>query len=94
MADKINGKNIEKVSEINKCSTSKCFIDNKLNNKDTLACRKCKRAVHYACSGLPAYQIQLCLTFKARSFQCQNCVEILPEIQEKSRMAVKTESKS
>ena len=90
MADKIKSDNSKNESENNDCNPSKCSIDEKSNNKDTLVCRKCKRAVHYACSGLPAYQIQLCLTFKARCFQCQNCVRILPEIQEKVEKGIKT----
>ena len=89
MANKIKGDNNENQSENNDCNASKCSIDEKSNNKDTLVCRKCKRAVHYACSGLPAYQIQLCLTFKARCFQCQNCVKILPEIKEKVEKGIK-----
>ena len=83
MAEKIIGENSENRMENNECSASKCITDDNLNSKDTLTCRKCKRVVHYGCSGLPAYQIQLCLTFKTRCFQCQNCVNILPEIQEK-----------
>ena len=61
---------------IAECSPSKCIIKENSTENDLLCCRKCKRQVHYCCSELPDYQIQLCLTFKARSFQCRNCVNI------------------
>ena len=57
-------------------SPSKCVIKENSTENDLLCCRKCKRQVHYCCSDLPDYQIQLCLMFKARSFQCRNCVSI------------------
>ena len=50
------------------------------SNKDILRCRKCQRYVHYVCSDLPDYQIQLCLLYKARSFQCRNCVQLSSEL--------------
>ena len=83
MAEKIKLNINESFQEIKECSISRCFIDEKTSKKDTLKCRKCQRLVHYACTRLLAYQIQLCLTYKTRSFQCQNCVKILPEILEK-----------
>ena len=83
MEDLIKIKNDKHTAVIYQCSISKCFIDDKTSKRDTLTCRKCKHSVHYICSGLPAYQTQLCLTFKARSFQCQNCVEVLQEISDK-----------
>ena len=36
----------------------------------------------YGCSQLPAYQIQLCLSFKARSYQCQNCIKVSQNVQD------------
>ena len=67
-------------SNIGSCTQSKCILDESLNKKDILRCRKCQRFVHYVCSDLPDYQIQLCLLYKARSFQCRNCVQLSSEL--------------
>ena len=65
---------------INKCSPSNSFFDQDSDSKDFLMCKRCQRTVHYVCSELPAYQITLCLTFNPRSFMCQNCVNVHPEV--------------
>ena len=61
-------------------SIPRCIFINKGSKNITLQCRKCHRYVHYSCSRLPAYQIQLCLSFKERSYQCPNCIKVSPEI--------------
>ena len=94
MEDLIKVKNLCRNLSIYQCSSSKCIIDDKTSKKNILICKKCKQSVHYVCSQLPAYQIQLCLTFKARSFQCQNCVEVLPEISEKIEKGGKPKTKT
>lgn len=66
-------------SKARKCSQFNCIEDSESN--DMLKCRKCERLVHYSCSELPLYQIQVCLTYKSRSFQCRNCVHISPMLQ-------------
>ena len=65
------------------CTKEKCIVNVKDKNRGLLVCRKCTREVHYICSELPPYQIQLCLTSKSRSFQCQNCVKVPEEIKQK-----------
>ena len=65
------------------CTKEKCNINLKETSHGILICRKCKREVHYICSELPPYQIQLCLTSKSRSFQCQNCVKVPEELRKK-----------
>ena len=68
---------IAKISKnTDKCSLQKCVFSNEGDKDETLQCRKCHRFVHYGCSQLSAYQIQLCLSFKARSYQCQNCIKV------------------
>lgn len=56
------------------------MIDNTETRKDVLECRKCQRLVHFACSELPLYQIQVCFAFKLRSYQCRNCIQITQEL--------------
>ena len=68
------------------CTLSKCIINEEMTSKDTLTCRKCHRDVHYNCSQLPVYQIQVCLMFKTRSFQCQNCVQISQKLIERVKL--------
>ena len=65
------------------CSSSRCFIAEDSTENDVLQCRKCKRLVHYVCSDLPDYQIQICLNFKSRSFQCRNCVQISANLRDR-----------
>ena len=65
------------------CSSSRCFISEDSTENDVLQCRKCKRLVHYVCSDLPDYQIQICLNFKTRSFQCRNCVQISENLKDR-----------
>ena len=46
------------------------------NDKYKLKCAKYKRLVHYRCTSLPTYQLQLFLTKGDRKFICCKCVEI------------------
>ena len=70
----------ENPSKNHECSIPKCIFINESSKNIALQCRKCHRYVHYRCSRLPAYQIQLCLSFKERSYQCPNCIKVSPEI--------------
>jgi len=83
MEEKIDENDQELPLENEVCTPTKCIIREETIPKDTLTCRKCHRDVHYNCSQLPIYQIQICLTFKSRSFQCQSCVKISPELMER-----------
>ena len=71
------------------CTVEKCFTDDQTKENDMLQCRKCQRYVHYACSELPLYQIQICLQYKTRSFQCVKCVTISPKLLERAKTNVK-----
>ena len=46
------------------------------NDKYKLECAKCKRLVHYGCTSLPHYQLQLFLTKGYQKFICCKCIEI------------------
>ena len=84
--------NIENSPKYRSCTTEKCFIDAKTKKNDTLQCRKCERYVHYVCSELPLYQIQICLQYKTRSFQCVKCVFISPKLLERVKNEDEEES--
>ena len=58
---------------VSKCTPTTCKYD---NNKYKLECAECKRLVHYGCTSLPTYQLQLFLTKGHRKFICCKCVEI------------------
>ena len=63
-------------SDINKmtvCTSSTCITD---EDRYKVECGECKRFVHYRCTQLPLYQIQLFLTKGYRIFVCVNCVDI------------------
>ena len=57
------------------CSNTRCVSD---EENDYLTCKECKRRVHYRCSKLPAYQIQVIKSKRNYAYYCPNCV-ILPE---------------
>lgn len=61
------------------CNSKECVDD---QDKDSLTCAKCKRSIHYRCTMLPAYQIQMFVNLKSHRFRCQNCVDVSPEILE------------
>ena len=78
-------KNIEIQPKYGSCTPDTCFFSDIIKDNDVLQCKKCDRFVHYACSELPTYQIQICLQYRQRSFQCANCVEITPILLEKMK---------
>ena len=55
------------------CTDVVCAQD---QDENSLKCVKCERFVHYRCTNLPAYQIQIIIKKRNYSFQCQNCVEV------------------
>ena len=59
------------------CTTVSCVNDEDPNK---LICTKCKRYVHYKCSRIPAYVIQMFLEKKYRHFACINCMDVSKEI--------------
>ena len=76
------------------CTLSKCTDD---QDTDVLKCYKCLRQVHYRCTSLPAYQIQVFIKKRTNKFECQNCVEVdskllvLVPIKERHHPSLKTE---
>ena len=51
-------------------------------DKKAVLCSKCRRSVHYCCTKLPAYQIQVILTKRTYGYYCQNCVAVPQELLE------------
>ena len=76
MAESIKTKINKKPPKFHECSPQRCVFNKEISKDVALQCRKCHRFVHYRCSQLPAYQIQLCLSFKERRFQCPNCIKV------------------
>ena len=76
-------KNIEIQQNNGFCTPDNCFMNEVVKDNDVLQCRRCERFVHYACTELPAYQIQLCLQYKSRRFECAKCVTVTPILLEK-----------
>ena len=83
MAKTAETKNTETEQKYGPCTPNKCFSNEIIKDNDVLQCRKCERKVHYACTELPAYQIQLCLQYRSRSFQCAQCVAVTPILLER-----------
>ena len=48
------------------CNSKECVDD---QDKDSLTCAKCKRSIHYRCTMLPAYQIQMFVNLKPKITQ-------------------------
>jgi len=82
-------KSTENAQKYGSCTTDKCFTNEIIKDNDMLQCRKCQRFVHYACSELPAYQIQLCLQYKSRRYECAKCVTVTPILLEKIKTSKK-----
>ena len=59
-------------NETSLCTSSTCVQDE--NDQYKVECAECKRLVHYRCTELPPYQVQLFLTKGYRKFICVNCV--------------------
>ena len=79
----------KKSPKLHECSPQRCFFKDE-NSKDVaLQCRKCHSAVHYKCSRLPSYQIQLCLSFKERRYQCPNCTKVSQQVLEELELSRK-----
>ena len=87
MAELIKTKINKKSPKFHKCSPQRCFFKDESSKDVTLQCRKCHRAVHYKCSRLPSYQIQLCLSFKERRYQCPNCIKVSQQVLEELKVS-------
>ena len=59
------------------CNYAHCNLEGR---KDTLNFSKCKCHIHYICSNLPAYQVDLFLNAKNyRYYICKSCCGVLPD---------------
>ena len=56
------------------CTFNECVRE---KNKFMLECKKCKRLTHYACTGLPDYQISLFMQPRYSLYICENCVGVI-----------------
>ena len=65
--------------DITTCKQSLCVED---DDKFKLECAECHRLVHYKCTILPTYQLQLFLTKGYRKYNCVNCVQIPKYLEE------------
>ena len=70
----------EAAAQPNSCTPSSCIDDEDL---DRLECRKCKRSVHYECTQLPLYQLQIFVTSYNDHYTCSNCVRITKNLRNK-----------
>ena len=63
-----------------KCTKSQCLDDGDTNK---LECSLCKRSVHYACTGLPVYQIHHFVHTKSyRKFVCELCTQVADHLKQ------------
>ena len=63
------------------CTTTKCTSR---EDEDRLQCRKCKRYVHYECTQLPLYQLQIFVNTYNDQYTCPNCVRITRSLTNKA----------
>ena len=61
-------------ASVSQCTPTNCKY--KCDKYIKLECAECKRLVHYGCTSLPTYQLQLFLTKRYRKFICCKCLEI------------------
>ena len=76
----------ESVDEEDQFSETMC---KDVNDSLRIKCTDCKRSLHYACTGLPAYQLQFFIKKSKRKYTCINCSpeakELTLKIHEQSR---------
>ena len=87
MAELLKTKINKKSPKFHECSPQRCIFKDESSRDVALQCRKCHRAVHYRCSKLPAYQIQLCLSFKEQRYQCPNCIRVSQQVLEELELS-------
>ena len=61
------------------CTPNACTQD---DDQYKMECAECHRLLHYKCTQLPKFQVQLFLTKGYRKFICVNCVEIPEYLEE------------
>ena len=60
----------EDESDNNRCTEHNCIKD---DDKMRIQCHKCQQMLHYACTGLPPYQLNLFINKGYRKYQCITC---------------------
>ena len=79
--DKIHQKEpFEDANQHQTCSLTSCADD---DDQNRLECRKCHRLVHYECTQLPLYQLQIYVNTYNEQYQCHNCVRITKTLRSK-----------
>ena len=68
--------------EIKQCTSTACIKDEEFYI-NTIQCKKCEKYIHYACTKIPAYQLQSILNkpAKSRNWHCINCVVVSEELE-------------
>lgn len=79
--NKINqNQRIEAAKLTETCTLAGCVDD---EDQNRLKCRKCGRLVHYECTQLPLYQLQIFVTSYNDQYLCHNCVRITRSLRSK-----------
>ena len=71
---------IESELEENHCSETQCKDD---SDSLRIKCTGCKRSLHYACTGIPAYQLQFFIKKGKRKYTCVSCSPGAKELSQK-----------
>ncbi len=64
---------IEAANTAETCTLVRCIDD---EDQNRLKCRNCQRMVHYECTQLPLYQLQIFVNTYNNQYVCHNCVRI------------------
>ena len=79
--DKIHQKQpFEEANQNQTCTLTSCTDD---DDQNRLKCRKCHRLVHYECTQLPLYQLQIFVNTYNEQYLCHNCVRITRTLRSK-----------
>ena len=75
---KNNNKNNQNTSTEAAKTTEICTLTGCIDDEDQnrLKCRNCQRMVHYECTQLPLYQLQIFVNTYNNQYVCHNCVRI------------------
>jgi len=71
---------IEAANTTATCTLVTCIDD---EDQNRLKCRSCQRMVHYECTQLPLYQLQIFANTYNNQYVCHNCVRITRSLRSK-----------
>ena len=82
---KNNNKNDQNPSTEAAKTTEVCTLTGCIDDEDQnrLKCRNCQRMVHYECTQLPLYQLQIFVNTYNNQYVCHNCVRITRSLKSK-----------